>query len=466
MAFNQTDIDFFKKYNWSFQPQNTNEWWAFYDESFKRFWLNDTGKFGDETFKRSQQNFVGDWRISSGTFYLDFYNGNSSPYDEAYFDETQKKRQEEDNNRKNKKEEKKSTPTVSREIKNMDDFRAGLPKDAVKTSKFDCEPIWDDSENWFVKDFKPQNLNDAAKNFIKWFLTIAPNWFTGTKSMLCGYKSNGDLVSSTHEDYNTNVIKTLTKNKNKRGSIFGNKNNYDIWKMEKKDEINNWLKTPIVESLNNKLNNKKLEKLINKKLNETLNRKVLSKEKIKRKLMKISEHFYGGNRKKSMSVLLEDADINAINQNSISSDDKEYFTKTFNYLFHNSDNLLVDELLKTVFSILSISPESLIGKNIRSQFEGMTNTDLSELFLNCELVCNKIVDAIQPTVVSELPSEQPDSLMGMIHQSISDDLISQKTRETLKLKISQKICPQLTASKEQIMKISDDIKQKFTDEIV
>ena len=207
-------------------------------------------------------------------------------------------------------------------------------------------------------------------------------------------------------------------------------------------------------------------KVINKKLNETLDRKVLSKEKIKRKLMKISEHFYGGNRKKSMSILLEDADINALNQNLIGSDDKDYFTKTFNYLFHNSDNLLVDELLKTVFNMLSISPESLIGKNIKSQFEGMTNTDLSELFLNCELVCNKIVDAIQPTVVSELPSEQPDSLMGMIHQSISDELLSQKTRESLKLKISQKICPQLTASKEQIMKISDEIKQKFTDDLV
>ena len=464
MAFEQTEIDLFKKYDLCFrETKKPDEYWNFLDDGGNNHWLNESNKFGNNNFKSAKQNFVGTWEVNNGLI-LTFDDGNVRNLDINYLDSLQERRSK--YKKSGKKEEEKSTPTVSREIKNMDDFRAGLPKDAVKTSKFDCEPIWDDSENWFVKDFKPQNLNDAAKNFIKWFLTIAPNWFTGTKSMLCGYKSNGDLVSSTHEDYNTNVIKTLTKNKNKRGSIFGNKNNYDIWKMEKKDEINNWLKTPIVESLNNKLNNKKLEKLINKKLNETLDRKVLSKEKIKRKLMKISEHFYGGNRKKSMSVLLEDADINAINQNSISSDDKEYFTKTFNYLFHNSDNLLVDELLKTVFSILSISPESLIGKNIRSQFEGMTNTDLSELFLNCELVCNKIVDAIQPTVVSELPSEQPDSLMGMIHQSISDDLISQKTRETLKLKISQKICPQLTASKEQIMKISDDIKQKFTDEIV
>ena len=54
----------------------------------------------------------------------------------------------------------------------------------------------------------------------------------------------------------------------------------------------------------------------------------------------------------------------------------------------------------------------------------------------------------------------------MIHQSISDELLSQKTRESLKLKISQRICPQLTASKEQIMKISDEIKQKFTDDLV
>ena len=72
MAFKQTDIDFFKKYNWVFQPQKATEWFRFY-ETFSepnQYWIHDDNKFGDYKFKTKDQNFVGTWQLTSSDFIL------------------------------------------------------------------------------------------------------------------------------------------------------------------------------------------------------------------------------------------------------------------------------------------------------------------------------------------------------------------------------------------------------------
>jgi hypothetical protein len=120
-------------------------------------------------------------------------------------------------------------------------------------------------------------------------------------------------------------------------------------------------------------------------------------------------------------------------------------------------------LLKRIFEVLKVPEQSDMGQNIAQQFEGITNEQLSTIFLDCEIVASKIADAISPTIISELPAGEEDSLMSMVQQQVSDTLTSQKTKETLKFKISHKICPEITATKDNIMNVSNEMRKNFTD---
>jgi hypothetical protein len=460
MAFKQTDIDFFKKYNWVFQPQKATEWFRFY-ETFSepnQYWIHDDNKFGDYKFKTKDQNFVGTWLLTSSDFILNFDDGTKKSFTIAQIEELQNERSKKSNKKEDEKKEVSNTKEVDKVI-DIDKFISSLPAGTVKTYQFDCDKIWADSENLFYRDFQSNHLEDAAKDFMKYYLSFDPNYFTGVKSNLCGYGRKGELINDNLKNYNNNVIRTLSLKRDDLSPEFRNKNNYEVWKIKNMEKIKTWLKDDLNESVLKKLSEKKLQKNIQEKLNNKLKKSLVERETIKRNLLKINENF-GKRRYKNLieGLLNEGSKLNLSEQDS-----KDFFVKTFDHMFYGSDDLIKRELLKRIFEVLKVPEQSDMGQNIAQQFEGITNEQLSTIFLDCEIVASKIADAISPTIISELPAGEEDSLMSMVQQQVSDTLTSQKTKETLKFKISHKICPEITATKDNIMNVSNEMRKNFTD---
>ena len=137
MAFKQTDIDFFKKYNWVFQPQKATEWFRFY-ETFSepnQYWIHDDNKFGDYKFKTKDQNFVGTWQLTSSDFILNFDDGTAKSFTIAQIEELQENRSNNSNKPQDDKEDKK--PTSTKEVDkviDIDKFISSLPSfESLKT---------------------------------------------------------------------------------------------------------------------------------------------------------------------------------------------------------------------------------------------------------------------------------------------------------------------------------------------
>jgi hypothetical protein len=461
MAFKQSDIDFFKKYNWVFT--DPKDGWSKFYETFaasNQYWLHDDNKFGDATFEVKKQNFVGTWELTSSDFILKFDDGTTKSFTNAQIEELQNERSKKSNKKKDDEKDKKqvSTKEVDKTI-NMSDFLKTLPKNTVKKYEFDCDKTWDDSENFFYRDFQSAHLEDAAKDFIKYYLSFDPNYFTGSKSNLCGYNRKGELINDDLENYNNNVIRTLSLKRDDLSPEFRDKNNYEVWKIKNMEKIKTWLKDDLNESVLKKLSEKKLQKSIQEKLNNKLKKSLVERETIKRNLLKINENFGKRRYKNLIEGLLHQGSKLSLSE----QDSKDFFVKTFDHMFYGSDDLIKRELLKRIFEVLKVPEQSDMGQNIAQQFEGITNEQLSTMFLDCEIVASKIADAISPTIISELPAGEEDSLMSMVQQQVSDTLTSQKTKETLKFKISHKICPEITSTKDKIMNVSNEMRKNFTD---
>ena len=263
MAFKQADIDFFKKYNWVFQPQSKPEWFKFYEtfSESNQYWIHDDNKFGDLNFKSKDQNFVGTWELTSSDFILKFNNGTTKSFTKVQIEELHNERKNNTNKVQDNKKEVSNTKEVDKVI-DIDKFISSLPAGTVKTYQFDCDKIWADSENLFYRDFQSNHLEDAAKDFIKYYLSFDPNYFTGVKSNLCGYGRKGELINDNLKNYNNNVIRTLSLKRDDLSPEFRNKNNYEVWKIKNMEKIKTWLKDDLNESVLKKLSEKKLQKNI------------------------------------------------------------------------------------------------------------------------------------------------------------------------------------------------------------
>ena len=339
-----------------------------------------------------------------------------------------------------------------------------------KTVPKTCTP--DKSNSNFFKTHYKQGFEDAAaKRFVEYYKRKLGNpWDYSNildeqcdeeelRKMLYGNKSISDDGYKLHEMGGINFLV------NKAVPIYGDVIRGEVFFKEDKtkfpDQVNDGLKESIMKKLKMIKENKNIKESVVNKLTNIKNKKKINEVKTVRNLLKIYEDFEKRNYRryfKSMSQYVVNSRLNE------SIDDT--FKSAFSVVYSGLEDNFKEKYISNLLSKLNVESSSEIGENIKETLMSTPNDRVIEVFFDCNAVTDAIVSAIAPTIISEFPTNDGQDLLGIVQNVLTQKIQAQDTKETLKVKISQIVCPVLTNTMDNVKSLSQDMRNSIVPKLL
>lgn len=425
------------------------------------------------------KNSLGRWQIENDENFLvikpdntqkKYLKANLSSMNAVYESNEQPKKKEE----KPKKEEpvtKKEEPVTKKEepVQDLkktkpefdwDEFKKSYAPIAPAKPNIDCTE-WT-VNNLFETNFKEEFKEQAAKDFVKWYVGRKPN-FLSKYDGVCGFTSDG--IFKQGETHKNGLVKFMSRIPK---SNQPNDTQFNFWLKEyqntNKDKFkeNVTMKENVMQKLKSIKETKSLKESLINKLKDKKNQKKIHETKIERELFKLQEsydrknktHFYSNfgslisRYKKSSLYLTENVD--------------QTFKDAFKFVFSENDKQIKKETISRLFKSLGIEERTQIANEISEKLMSMETT---EIYLNCLKVSSIILSTMITSITTELSSETTGSLEGMVKSVINTSLNSSDNMEKLKYQINNVVCPVLDGYATKIVDMPKEISNAFTNMI-
>ena len=339
-----------------------------------------------------------------------------------------------------------------------------------KTVPKTCTP--DKSDSNFFKTHYKQGFEDvAAKRFVEYYKRkLGDPWDYShildeqcdeeeLKKMLYGNKSISDDGYKLHEMGGINFLV------NKTVPIYGDVIRGEVFFKEDKtkfpDQVNDKLKESIIKKLKMIKENKNIKESIVDKLSKIKTKKKINEVKTVRNLLKIYEDFENRNFRKYFKSMSQYVINSRLNE---SIDDT--FKNAFSVVYSGLEDKFKEKYISNLLSKLNVESTSEIGKNIKETLMSTPNDRVIEVFFDCNAVTDSIVSAIAPTIISEFPTNDGQDLLGIVQNVLTQKIQAQDTKETLKVKISQIVCPVLTNTMDNVKSLSQDMRNNIVPKLL
>lgn len=470
MAFKVDDIRKFKKYPGTFEKKSDTQYYFHFAKSDK----SKIYKIFDDT-RAVKDGSTGSWKWEGNNFKI----GNSSwkPETLQTLNDTHKSKDEP------KKEGGEIKPTPA--SPNPDDSKTQpekpkveiVPPTPIDWKKYEkvipvtCYP--DTSPNNFFKTHYQESYRDeATKRFLREYKKDFPNtWeFNGPLNNQCDEDTlmkmlYGNMIESSdgykiHEmgavNYLISSVIITEKGKITRGEEF-----FERDKLKFPNQINDNLKETVMKKLKIIKENKNIKESIVDKLSKIKTKKKINEVKTVRNLLKIYEDFENRNFKKyfrSMSQYVINSRLNE------SIDDT--FKNAFSVVYSGLEDNFKEKYISNLLSKLNVESTSEIGETIKETLMSTPNDRVIEVFFDCNAVTDSIVSAIAPTIISEFPTNDGQDLLGIVQNVLTQKIQAQDTKETLKVKISQIVCPVLTNTMDNVKSLSKDMRNSIVPKLL
>lgn len=340
-----------------------------------------------------------------------------------------------------------------------------------KVIPVDCQPDTS-AENFFKVHYKDSYQDAAAKRFLNYYKRKFPGtWeFNGKLNNQCdeetlmkmwyGTTTESDEGYKLHEMGAVNHLvnlKVLTPS----GDTSQGKKFFVEDKTKFPDQVNDDLKESIIKKLKMIKENKNIKESIVDKLSKIKTKKKINEVKTVRNLLKIYEDFENRNFRKyfrSMSQYVINSRLNE------SIDDT--FKNAFSVVYSGLEDKFKEKYISNLLSKLNVESTSEIGQNIKETLMSTPNDRVIEVFFDCNAVTDSIVSAIAPTIISEFPTNDGQDLLGIVQNVLTQKIQAQDTKETLKVKISQIVCPVLTNTMDNVKSVSQDMRNSIVPKLL
>lgn len=335
----------------------------------------------------------------------------------------------------------------------------------------DCYPDTSD-DNFFKTHYKNSYWDVAAKRFLNDYLRRFPNtWqFQGKLNNQCdedtlmkmwyGTTTESEDGYKLHEMGAVNYLIKSPVVTSSGDTIIG-----EIFFEEDRkkfpDQVNDDLKESIIKKLKMIKENKNIKESIVDKLSKIKTKKKINEVKTVRNLLKIYEDFENRNFRKyfrSMSQYVINSRLNE------SIDDT--FKNAFSVVYSGLEDNFKEKYISNLLSKLNVESTSEIGQNIKETLMSTPNDRVIEVFFDCNAVTDSIVSAIAPTIISEFPTNDGQDLLGIVQNVLTQKIQAQDTKETLKVKISQIVCPVLTNTMDNVKSVSQDMRNSIVPKLL